>query len=38
MEGNGRKVLHGEEADAEAWQRLSAYAYLSAPSAWSTSR
>jgi hypothetical protein len=31
MEGNERKVPHGEEADAEAWQRLSAYAYLSAP-------
>ena len=31
MEGNERNVPHGEEADAEAWQRLSAYAYLSAP-------
>jgi hypothetical protein len=30
MEGNERKVPHGEEADAEAWQWLSAYAYLSA--------
>jgi len=28
MEGN---ELHGEEAGAEAWQRLNSYAYLSAP-------
>lgn len=31
MEGNEPKGVHGEGAGAEAWQRLSAYAYLSAP-------
>ncbi|MGX5181571.1 hypothetical protein ACWKT5_01800 [Streptomyces avermitilis] len=31
MEGNEGKPVRGAEADAEAWQRLSAYSYLSAP-------
>ncbi|MEW2075311.1 TIGR02677 family protein [Streptomyces sp. NPDC013433] len=31
MEGKERNAPQGQEADAEVWQRLSAYAYLSAP-------
>ncbi|MGW7041778.1 TIGR02677 family protein [Streptomyces avermitilis] len=31
MEGNEGNQVRGEEAGAEAWQRLSAYSYLSAP-------